>query len=70
MQLEQLQDENRQLAAILRSDIENMRGQLSAIQETLLTARVGGRMALAVAVAIGGILGWIGFAQIRAWFAK
>lgn len=70
MQIESLQAENRQLASTLRDDIESMRQQLSSIQETLLTAKIGGRITLAVAVALGSIAGWIGFAQVRAWFVR
>lgn len=51
----------------LREDIRQLSHKLGLMSDQWKTARTAGRAYMSVALAIGGVFGWLGFPKVLEW---
>ena len=56
--------------AELKEDIKDLSRKLGALSDQWKTARTAGRAYMSVALAIGGLFGWLGFPKVLEWLSS
>lgn len=54
----------------LREELRELGRKLGVLSEQWKTARTAGRAYMSVALAIGGLFGWLGFPKVLEWLSS